>query len=162
MSSSGNGPLGTIRRRERAIEDVEEIKAILQEGTVMHLAMVDDGHPFLLPLNYVAEGDCLYFHSAKAGRKMEVLAANPEVCFSVSLDHGVIEAPNPCDFEARHRTVIGIGIASPVTSLELRRQVLESLVARFTDRKFTFPDAMLEQTAVTEIRISQLTGKKHG
>lgn len=84
------------------------------------------------------------------------------MCFEVSLDHGVIEAENPCDFEAKHRTVIGIGKAVAVEDEAEKIAVLDRIVARFTERKFEYPKATLAHTAVTRIEIISVKGKKHG
>jgi uncharacterized protein len=151
-----------MRRKDREIKDRSEIDAILSEGKVMRLALVDGDMPFLVPVNYAYDGTHLFFHSAKVGTKMEILKKNSNVCFEVSLDHGVIEAENPCDFEAKHRTVIGIGKAVAVEDEAEKIAVLDRIVVRFTDRRFEYPKATLAHTAVTRIEIVSVKGKKHG
>lgn len=162
MDTTTGHPHGAMRRKEREIKDRSEIDAILHEGKVMRLALVDGDMPFLVPVNYAYDGTHLFFHSAKVGAKMEILKRNSNVCFEVSLDHGVIEAENPCDFEAKHRTVIGIGKAVAVEDEAEKIAVLDRIVARFTDRKFEYPKATLAHTAVTRIEIVSVKGKKHG
>lgn len=40
-----------------------------------------EAFPYCLPLSFVRNGNCLYFHCAKAGgRKLDLLHANPNVC----------------------------------------------------------------------------------
>ena len=155
-------PHGAMRRKEREIKDRGEIDAILAEGKVMRIALVDGDMPFLVPVNYAYDGGSLYFHSAKVGTKMEILKKNNNVCFEVSLDHGVIEAEIACDFEAKHRTAIGIGKAVPVEDEAEKIRILDLIVAKFTDKKFEYPKATLSHTAVTRIEISSVKGKKHG
>ena len=47
-----------MRRSDREITDLGEILSIINDCKVIHLAMVDDGEPYLLPLNfgYACEG----------------------------------------------------------------------------------------------------------
>ena len=155
-------PHGPLRRKEREIVDRSEIDAILGEGKVMRIALVDGDIPFLVPVFFVYDGDAVYFHSAKVGTKMRILAKNPNICFEVSLDQGVVPADAACDFEARHRTAIGWGTAAPVEDEAEKIRILDLLVAKFTDRKFDYPQAMLSHTAVTRIEVRTLKGKKHG
>lgn len=155
-------PHAAMRRKEREIAGRGEVESILREGKVMRIALVDGDIPFLVPVFYVFEGGSVYFHSAKVGTKMRILAKNPNICFEVSLDQGVVEADEACDFEARHRTAIGWGRAVAVEDDSEKIRILDLLVAGFTDKRFEYPPAMLSHTAVTRIEIASLKGKKHG
>jgi len=155
-------PHGTMRRKEREIKDRKEIDEILGLAKVMHLALADDNKPFLVPVFFAYDGTSLYFHSAKAATKIEFLKRNPNVCFEVSIDNGVVESDVACDFEAKHRTVIGFGKAEFVESEEEKIQVLNKIVALFTDKKFEYPKGNLNATAVIRIEIDSIKGKKHG
>lgn len=155
-------PHNTMRRKEREITDRHEIDSILTCGRVMHLALSDGDAPFLVPLFYAYDGTSIFFHSANVGTKIEILRRNPRVCFSVSLDHGFIESEQACDFEARHRTVIGHGTASFIDSDEEKIRALDRIVGRFSEKHFTYPKANLRGTAVIRISIATLKGKKHG
>lgn len=162
MSLSQAHPHGAMRRKDREITDRAEMDAIIASGKVMHLALADGGTPFVVPVFYAYDGVALYFHSAKTGTKMEMMQRNSTVCFCISGDHGVIESNEPCDFEARHRTVIGLGQAVFVTSEPDKVAALDRIVARFTDRAFEYPKANLKATQVVRIDITSLKGKKHG
>ena len=43
----------------------------------------DNDYPYAVPLSYVYFNDKIYFHSAKAGHKVEAIIKNPKVSFSV-------------------------------------------------------------------------------
>ena len=76
-----------MRRSDREITDLGEILSIINDCKVIHLAMVDDGEPYLLPLNfgYACEGGAFSFfcHSAREGRKLDILRKNPTVAFEM-------------------------------------------------------------------------------
>lgn len=76
-----------MRRSDREITDLGEILSIINDCKVIHLAMVDDGVPYLLPLNfgYVCESGAFSFfcHSAREGRKLDTLRKNPTVAFEM-------------------------------------------------------------------------------
>lgn len=155
-------PHGIMRRKEREIVDRKEIDEILFAGKVMHLALANDNLPFLVPVFYAYDGKSLYFHSAKAGTKIEMMKRNNNVCFEISIDNGIVESDLACDFEAKHRTVIGFGKVVFVENENEKIDVLNRIVAQFTSRSFEFPKGNLQATAVIRIDIESVKGKKHG
>lgn len=163
MSQTHPVDLGApVRRKERAITDRAEIDAILNEGKVLHLAMSHANRPFLVPMFYAYAGGALYLHSAAQGTKVAILKENPFVCFEVSLNHGVIPDEKACDFEARHRTAIGMGKVIFVEDHAEKVRALDAIVARFTDKKFEYPAPALTAATVLRIEIESIKGKKHG
>jgi nitroimidazol reductase NimA-like FMN-containing flavoprotein (pyridoxamine 5'-phosphate oxidase superfamily) len=155
-------PHGIMRRKEREIPDRAEIDEIVYSEKVMHLALSDNNLPFLIPVFYAYDGAALYFHSAKAGTKIEILKRNNNVCFEIYTGFQIIEDDKACDFEAQHRTVIGFGKAFFVESEEEKIQALDKIVGRFTDKKFEYPKGNLQATTIIRIDIELIKGKKHG
>jgi uncharacterized protein len=155
-------PHGPMRRKEREITGRPEIDAVIHSSNVMYLALADDSIPFVVPVFYAYDGAALYFHSARTGAKIDILKRNRNVCFAISVDHGVITSDAACDFEARHRTVIGTGAAAFVEERAEKIRVLDMIVARFTTDTFEYPETNLGHTVVIRIDIEALKGKKHG
>ena len=61
-------------RRFRQELSLEETKRIFEEGTFGVLALCgEDLNPYAVPISYVYDGDKIYFHSAKAGHKLEII-----------------------------------------------------------------------------------------
>ena len=155
-------PHGAMRRKDREMTDRAEIDAVIRSAHLMRIALVDGDKPFLVPVFYAFDGTALYFHSAQAGTKIEIMKRNNRICFEMSSDHGIIENEIACDFEARHRTVIGFGRVSFVADQAEKVKVLDMIVARFSEKKFEYPKANLGRTAVIRIDIESIKGKKHG
>jgi uncharacterized protein len=154
--------LKAVRRREREITDRAEIDAILRDGRVMRLALSLNDEPFLVPLYYVYEGGAVYFHSARQGTKVEILGKNDRVCLEVGLGEEVIEAESPCDFEARHRTVIARGRAREVKDQEGRQRAISLIVGKYAKKQLEVPAANLAATLVMRIELESIKGKSHG
>ena len=155
-------PHGMMRRKDREIVDREEIDQIVRSANLMRIALVDGDMPFLVPVFYAFDGSALFFHSAQAGTKMELMKRNNNICFEIGIDQGFIESDEACDFEARHRTVIGIGKAVLVEDEAEKIKALDLIVAHFSRKKFEYPKANLDRTAVIRIDIESIKGKKHG
>ena len=66
-----------MRRRDREVTDSNEIIHILDTGKVLHLGLVDQGKPYIVPMNYgyILEGNKLvfYLHGALEGRKLDII-----------------------------------------------------------------------------------------
>lgn len=151
-----------MRRQNREITDRVEIDGIIRSERLMRIALVDGDIPFLVPVFYGFNNTSIYFHSARAGTKIEILKRNSNVCFEISIDHGVIEDEMACDFEARHRTVIGLGKAVFVEDMAEKIEALDLIVAQFSDKKFEYPEANLKRTMVIRIDIDSIKGKQYG
>jgi len=155
-------PRDSMRRKDREIKEPAEIEAILRSGHLMHIALVDGDMPFLVPVFYGYDGHALYFHSAKTGTKIKILKQNNNICFEISEYQGILTSDIACDFEAKHRTVIGIGKATFVEDEREKKKALDMIVAQFSNKTFDYPERNYQHTTVIRIDIDTIKGKKHG
>jgi nitroimidazol reductase NimA-like FMN-containing flavoprotein (pyridoxamine 5'-phosphate oxidase superfamily) len=58
--------------------------------------MSADGQPYIVPVCFGYDDGTLYFHSATAGRKLDVLRKNNAVCVEFDVDCEVVKAENAC------------------------------------------------------------------
>lgn len=73
-----------IRRVKNELP-AQEAKALLRANRRAALAVNgDDGYPYTIPINfyYDEEENRIYFHSAKAGHKIDALRADGKVCLA--------------------------------------------------------------------------------
>lgn len=62
----------------------EEMERLLHGELVGRLGVHHNGRTIVVPVSYVYDGNAVYVHSYE-GEKLEMMRANPEVCFEV--DH---------------------------------------------------------------------------
>jgi nitroimidazol reductase NimA-like FMN-containing flavoprotein (pyridoxamine 5'-phosphate oxidase superfamily) len=149
-----------MRRKELEITDREELRAILERARVCRVALCDGDRPYLVPLSFALDGDDLVLHSARQGRKLEILRRNPAVCFEVEEGVSLAHAPTACDFNWRFRTVIGHGQATFVEDLPERGRLLGLFVPRYGAPPGALPAHEVAATCVIKVRVDQLTGKR--
>jgi len=93
-----------MRRQDRKIADLERIWEILRTGEVCRVAFCGDDWPYIIPMNFGILDEKLYFHCAPDGTKLDLLKANPNVCFEVEANVEVIpgarHAIGPCATKA--------------------------------------------------------------
>ena len=162
VHSEQGHPHGAMRRDDREITEQAEIEEIINSTKVMYIALAENDIPFMVPVFYAWDGTSLYFHSARAGTKIAILRKNSAICFATSTDQGVVESDVICNFEAKHRTVIGLGNAVFIEDEQQKIAALNRIVARFSDKNWSFPAANLRATLVLRIDIVSMKGKKHG
>ena len=93
-----------MRRRDREVTDSNEIIHILDTGKVLHLGLVDQGKPYIVPMNYgyILEGDKLvfYLHGALEGRKLDIVRNNSIVAFRLSATYNHFQVKLPANMDA--------------------------------------------------------------
>lgn len=148
-----------MRRREKEITDRAELRRILREARICRVAVADGHRPYLVPLSFALDGDDLVLHSARMGRKIEILRANPEVCFEVEEGVELVTAATACSFGMRFRTVIGFGQVEFVDDPAERRRLLALFGPRYGAPDAPVPEAEVRRTCVLRVRVRELTGK---
>jgi uncharacterized protein len=122
-----------MKRAEREITDRSQIDAILNKAAICRLALAVADEPYLVPVSYGYDGVAIYFHTAKAGRKLEMIARNPRVCFEVEGDTGLVcPSSEPCRWTYAYESVIGFGTVSEVIDTKEKRSKLDLIVAHYT------------------------------
>lgn len=149
-----------LRRKEKKMTDTKEMEQLLAEAQVCRLAMVDKGRPYVVPLNFGYRDGVLYFHSALEGRKIDVLNANPEVCFVVDEQVKMNKAAAACDWGVSYRSVICTGKARMLETASEKKAGLDIIMAHYSGRAFDYPEEKLAKTAVIQVTIHEMTGKQ--
>lgn len=154
-----------MRRKDREVTSIEEILDILRGCTVCRIAMIDDGSPYVVPLNFGAElcngKIVLYFHCAKEGRKLDVLRKDPRICFEADCEHSLIEAEKACGYGYTFASVIGEGRVQLLENPLEKAHGLTVLMKHQTGKQFTFTEAEASAAAVLRVRLDTLSGKRH-
>ena len=71
-------------RRKRQALDRAACDEILYKGTNGVLALCgEDNMPYAVPLSYAYDGENIYFHGAKQGHKLDIIARNSGASFCV-------------------------------------------------------------------------------
>ena len=152
-----------MRRKERKITERAEIEKIINKAEVCHLAMIDGDMPYVVPLNFGYKDGCLYFHSAREGRKIEALRANPKVSFTMYVDDEIVKGNSACECTSRYKCVMGSGRAEVIIDKVARIEGLTVITGHYSpEGPFDFHEKLLEITAIIKVNIESMTGKKAG
>jgi hypothetical protein len=148
-----------MRRNEREIKDRKEIDDIIRRCQVCHLAMCDDGQPYVVPLNFGYDGGFLYFHAAPEGRKIDIIKRNNRVGFEFDILHDIVTAEQACKWGAKYESVMGSGTAEIVDDLEAKKEALQLIMRQYGNGTWDFKEEILKKTLVLRVRILEISGK---
>jgi nitroimidazol reductase NimA-like FMN-containing flavoprotein (pyridoxamine 5'-phosphate oxidase superfamily) len=130
-------------------------REILGAGRIGRLACVDRDGPYVVPINYLFEGDCVYSHSLP-GQKINALRANSRACLQVD---EIVD-----DFHWRSALAFG-NFEEVVDELE-RTVILRKLFARFPlltpVESLVARDAAPPDAIVFRIRVNRVSGVIEG
>lgn len=145
-----------MRRAEKQRSDEEFFNQVFNSADVLYLAMLNEGLPYCIPLNFVRKGNVIYLHCAPEGLKLECIRKNGHVAFSLAVD---IEIDRPKS-TTYYKSVCGNGSAHIVDNRDEKRAALGMLAERYNARcKQPAPDVDVTRTAIVRIDIADLTGK---
>jgi nitroimidazol reductase NimA-like FMN-containing flavoprotein (pyridoxamine 5'-phosphate oxidase superfamily) len=141
------------------------LKAILNDSDVCHLALVDEVHPYVVALNYGFSWDgdlpVLYFHCAAKGRKLDIIARNPEACVSVDTGHELVRGETGCEWGMKYRSIVGEGLVSPVSDRDERIRALDLIMAHYSGKSgFSYDEKVLSVTVILKMELTAISGKQ--
>ena len=119
----------------------------------------EEGRPYGVPISPAREGEYIWFHGARDGRKMALLAGNPKGHLTCVGEVRLV----PARFTTWYQSAMAEGEIEMVTEPEERRHGLEVISRKFAPEAMKSfqeeADKGLERTAVFRMRIRSLTGK---
>ena len=147
-------------RRVKQLLSMEDTAAVMDRCTNGVLACLgDEGYPYAVPLSYVYFNDKIYFHSAKAGHKIDAITKNPKVSFSVIEEDTIVSE----EYTTYFRSVIAFGKAR-IAEGDERLEAFKALVEKYSGDQ----PAEAKHKEITEctqayviaIDIEHITGKE--
>jgi nitroimidazol reductase NimA-like FMN-containing flavoprotein (pyridoxamine 5'-phosphate oxidase superfamily) len=143
------------------VESREEMEAILREMSLGFLGMAAAEEPYVVPLNYAYIDGKILFHCALAGKKLDQLAANPTVCFTVARQFGAVrrhEQGDPCHMD--NDSVVCYGTARVIQDAQERTSTLNAFHRYYRPDAEELAPERTEGCAVVEIAVAEMTGRR--
>ncbi len=149
-----------MRRHKHGVFEWTQVEEMLRRGTVCHLAVNDNGYPYVVPMNYGYADGCLYLHSALEGKRIDCLERDSRASFSVVLHSGLRTGPKACDFTTRYESVLGRGRVDILRDPESIRSGLDALMAAYPACDLDYQEEYMGRIYVLRLRIEEMTGKR--
>ena len=148
-----------MRRKDREMpEEFAWEVADKCEWAVLGMTDQESG-PYCVPVTIAREGKTVYFHSARAGRKVDCLRGDPRVCVTC-----VGDTERARDkFTTKFESAVMFGRAREVEDREEKVHALRLICQRHTPENMGNFDEAIEKslgvTAVWRVDVEEITGK---
>jgi uncharacterized protein len=151
--------------RSNCFIDKDAIEAIIRECQVCYVGMVDeDNSPYVVPFNFGYDDGVIYLHSAREGRKMDILKRNNRVCVAFSTGHELRHQSEgvACSYSMKFKSVMAFGHVEFIEDFGEKVALLNKVMAHYTSREFTYNAPSINEVATYRVVIDEMTGKKLG
>jgi nitroimidazol reductase NimA-like FMN-containing flavoprotein (pyridoxamine 5'-phosphate oxidase superfamily) len=152
-----------MRRKEKEIKDIAEMKAILAGAKYVTIAMCRGEEPYLVTLShgYDEKKSAIYFHCAREGKKIGILSANNRVWGQAIVDRGY--ADGKCDH--LFASVQFRGRVTFVEDGEEKRHALATMIRQLESDPgkvsgHQVNDASVAKVHIGRIDLDYMSGKK--
>ena len=155
-----------MRRKDREIQNVEDIIKIIEKCKFARVALSQKDMPYIVPMNYgyIFKNNklILFFHSALEGKKIDIIKINNNACFELDCDTNLIEGDIACKHGYEYRSVIGFGKILFLETNEEKIEGLNVLMKHQTgkDINYTFNENELKSVLVFKMEVEEFTGKQ--
>jgi hypothetical protein len=150
-----------MRRSEREIASRAEIDEIIAGSQVCRVAFAVNGEAYIVPLSFGYDGSALYFHTAREGKKIECIEANPEVCFELERNVRLLaDTPEPCSWSFAFESVIGHGAVTELVSPEEKSAGLSLIIRHYGGGDSQSPLPSPGTLRVWRLDVRSVTGKR--
>ncbi|WP_040471200.1 pyridoxamine 5'-phosphate oxidase family protein [Lentilactobacillus kisonensis] len=160
-----------MRRKDREVTDINEIKLILHDSHVIHSGFRTADYPYVVPTNFAYEFDAdnhltLYIHGAPVGHKRDLIKQDGRMGFEID-DGGQLMTPEDSQENTpsfAYRSVMGYGDAELVADPEVKRHALQLLLSHETGQSidlFHISEKTIEYVGVIKISVKGYTAKEH-
>jgi nitroimidazol reductase NimA-like FMN-containing flavoprotein (pyridoxamine 5'-phosphate oxidase superfamily) len=149
-----------MRRQDKEIKDPSLLKKILKQTKYVTIAMCKDNRPYLVTLShgYDEENNCIYFHCAREGKKLDYLKANDIVWGQALIDYGY-----EGDCTQHYATAMFQGKVSFVDEIEKKNHAFIIMKEHLDSSQKGLEEYLksnMSNTLVGKISIEFLSGKK--
>jgi nitroimidazol reductase NimA-like FMN-containing flavoprotein (pyridoxamine 5'-phosphate oxidase superfamily) len=150
-----------MRRKDKLIQSRAEIDGIIAGSKVCRLALAVNDEPYLVPLSFGYDGDAIYVHTAKKGKKIDYFTANNSVCFEFETNvRYVKDGTDACSSTFSFESVIGYGKISELLDLDSKNYALRQISLHYGENPEEYPPDSVRKVRIWKISIDSVNGKR--
>jgi uncharacterized protein len=152
---------GRMRRHKQEITDLAVLESILNKALICRLGLCEDGMPYVVPVCFGYEDNCIYVHSAGEGKKLEIIKRNNNVCFEAEAEAEIIPGEDACKWSVHYLSVIGFGKARVVDDYEDKIRGLNAIMKHYSGlSEHLYNEKATDLATIIKIEIESMTGKR--
>ncbi len=139
-----------------------QVLTVLKNGKFCHLSMAVNNEPYCVTVNFGYDDDFLYFHSSRKGRKVDMITANPNVCFEINYGGEIYSNKQACNWGTKFRSVIGFGKAELLADHNDKICALKEIMHKYSGTyDHEFNEHMIAHTNIYRISLKNVSAKQN-
>ena len=155
-----------MRREDREVKDIREIERIIACCNELRLGLLDGNESYIVPLCFGYEDKTFYIHSAREGRKIDLLKKAKEeqrsVGFELDRAFSLIKGEKACSFSCSYESVIGTASVDFIEDLEEKKRALGLIMAHYTKKTdYDLSKENLAAVSVIKLEVKKMSCKRH-
>jgi len=153
-----------MRRKDKEIVDEKVMISIIEKAIVCRVAMCWRDEPYIIPTNYGYQDNYIYLHSAREGRKLDILRNNNKVCIEFDTDVELVQSQKACKTSMKYKSVLIFGKAVILKDVVEKKSALDIIMHHYyyhtSSSVFHYPEDALEKIIIIKVKVENMTGKK--
>ncbi len=150
----------------QSISRTDLMLEVINSCQTCHISMVDqDGNPYVLPFNFGSSDGFIWFHSAKTGRKFDILTENPKVCvaFSNNYELGHRHDHVACSYFMKFKSVLVEGKIEIVDDYDDKVKGMNIIMKHYTGKDdFIYNPPAINNVLIFKLKTEKMTGRSYG
>lgn len=151
--------------KSRLLSNPQEILDTANKSEACFISMVtSNGMPYVVPMNFgLFEGN-IYLHSAREGRKIDILKAHPQVCVCFTSDHELRwqNKDVACSYSMKYRSIRAYGKVEFIENMDAKVEALNILMRKYAGKDFGFNAPSLREVLCWRVVVDKWEGRVYG
>ena len=139
------------RAPQKQVFDQSEARRILERAILAHVAIVDAGQPYCLPVACAPFGHELLLHGSTASRLFKVLASGAPACVTITLVDAFVLARSAFESSMHYQSLMAFG-----STRELEGDEKRSALQALTDHLFPERRGELRKSTEQELKATAI------
>lgn len=136
------------------------VNVVLKNALFCHLGMASNNNPYIVTVNFGYDDEYIYFHGRQIGKKVDMIAANPNVCFEINYVDKILSNEKACNWGTKYRSIIGFGKTELLLDDDDRKNALLQIMYKYSGTKnHEFNEHDFTHVNVYRIKLDNVTAK---
>lgn len=147
------------------ITDIKGIERIISEIKICHVGFVDGDKPYVIAFNFGYRDGILYLHTAKTGRKIDILKKNKNVCISMETGSvlNIRHEQVACSYSMKFKSVVIEGQVEIIDDYDKKIEAMNIIMSNYTDKTdFSYNIPAINGVEVMKVNILKMTARRRG
>jgi len=143
-------------------QNKSHVNIVLKNALFCHLAMSNNDMPYVVTVNFGYDDEYIYFHSGQKGKKVDMIASNPNICFEFNYGGEVFSNQQSCNWGTKYRSVIGTGKAELLSDEDSKKKALLAIMYKYSGNKdHEFNEHVMAHTNVYRVNRDNAVAKNN-